>query len=164
MASKGCLRRWYLTCIYSGAERLSSSAEPPGCTVLHCTVYILWRSLWSCGSPPLLILLSVKAARRRMRASCLTASMWVAALQYKENYLVTEGCIFRIKIPVQCERKNWKKRKSQWIFVSGVKWKWCIVSLTITYYFQRMFIEIKFIFIFVYTSINVDCTSNLRNS
>ena len=65
----------------------------------------------------------------------------------RENNLVTKGCIFRIKIPVQCERKNWKKRKSQWIFVSGVKWKWCKVSLTITYHFQRMFY-----FIFVYTS------------
>ena len=36
-------------CVYRVVERLSSSAEPLGCTVLQCTVYILWRSRGAVG-------------------------------------------------------------------------------------------------------------------
>ena len=72
-----------------------------------------------CGSPPLLILLSVKAARRRMRASCLTASMWVAALQYKGNYLLTEGCISESKYRYSGREKIGKKESLNEYLLAG---------------------------------------------
>ena len=37
-----------LSCVWSESGP-STNTEPPGCTVLKCTLYILERSPWSCG-------------------------------------------------------------------------------------------------------------------